>query len=150
MRGPVAQAASTSTAHGATIQAAIRRVAFIAVLPAGWVTGRRTGAPAVHPIREAAWNRRDDGMNRSFTAVDLRTPGPELRRLVGHACFHFLACRMVAHLLADLHRTELRTAHRAEMGQFVRLLRHRLVVHGLRLLRIQAQVELVLPAELEA
>src|SRR4051812_1010349 len=60
------------------------------------------------------------------------------------------ACRIVAHVLRDLHRAELRTAHRAEVRDLVRFFRQRLVVVLARGVRIETQVELVLPAEVEA
>ena len=58
--------------------------------------------------------------------------------------------RVVAHVLRDLHRAEFWSAHRAEMRDLVRFLRQRLVVEGSRSLRIEPEVELVLPAEVEA
>jgi hypothetical protein len=57
---------------------------------------------------------------------------------------------VVAHVLGDLHRAEVRAAHRAEVGDLGRVLRQGLVVELARPLRIQPEVELVLPAELEA
>src|ERR1035441_9398355 len=58
--------------------------------------------------------------------------------------------RIIAHVLRNLHRAEFRPAHRAEMRHFVRLLGQRLVVILARGLRIEPEVELVLPAEVEA
>ena len=58
--------------------------------------------------------------------------------------------RVVAHVLGDLHRAELRPAHRAEVRDLGASLRQRLVVVLARGLRIEREVELVLPAELEA
>ena len=57
---------------------------------------------------------------------------------------------VLAHVLRDLHRAEVRAAHRAEVRQLRAVLRQRLVVELARLVRIEAEVELVLPAELEA
>lgn len=58
--------------------------------------------------------------------------------------------RVVAHILGDFHRTEVRAAHRAEVRQFVGVLGQGLVVELLGFLRIQTEMELVVPAELEA
>src|ERR1043165_1071326 len=65
----------------------------------------------------------------------------ELLRLLVHG---------LAHLLRDLHRAEVRPAHGAEMRRLGPLGRQRGVVKLLRRLRIERQVELILPAELEA
>ena len=64
-------------------------------------------------------------------------------------CHAFLRGKL-AHFLRDLHRTELGAAHGAEMRDFGRILGQGLVVVFLRRLRVQAQVELVLPAKVEA
>src|SRR5260221_1023025 len=45
--------------------------------------------------------------------VDLATRGAKLLGLLAHACFDGRG--IVAHVLCDLHGTELRTAHRAEV-----------------------------------
>ena len=58
--------------------------------------------------------------------------------------------RVVAHLLRQLHRAELRPAHRAEVRDLRAVGGQRLVVIGARGHRIHRQVELILPAELEA
>src|SRR5690606_5051419 len=52
-------------------------------------------------------------------------------------------------LLADLHRAELRAAHRAEVRGLGRLGREGLVVVLAGPVRVEREVELVLPAELE-
>src|SRR6185436_12309582 len=65
----------------------------------------------------------------------------ELLRFLAHG---------VADLLGDLHRAEVRTAHRAEVRRLRPLGRERGIVELLRGLRIESEVELVLPAELEA
>src|SRR5712691_3291586 len=57
---------------------------------------------------------------------------------------------VVAHVLRDLHRAEVRPAHRAEVGELGALGRQGLVVELARRLRIEREVELVLPAKLEA
>ena len=75
----------------------------------------------------------------------------ELLRHLRHAGFFIIERRrVIAHVLRDLHRTEFRPAHRAEMRQLVRLLRQRLVVILARGVGIEPEVELVLPAEVEA
>jgi hypothetical protein len=58
--------------------------------------------------------------------------------------------RIIPHVLRDLHRAELRPAHRAEMRDLVGVLRQRFVVVAARGFGIEAEVELVLPAEVEA
>jgi hypothetical protein len=58
--------------------------------------------------------------------------------------------RELAHLLRDFHRAEFGAAHRAEVGGLGAFGRKRLVVVLLGRFRIEAQVELVAPAELEA
>ena len=57
--------------------------------------------------------------------------------------------RVLAHLLRQLHAAELRAAHRAEVRHLGAVGRQRLVVVGARGHRIERQVELILPAELE-
>jgi hypothetical protein len=58
--------------------------------------------------------------------------------------------RVVAHILRDFHRAEVRSAHRAEVRELGAVLRQRFVVEFARLVRIEAEIELVVPAELEA
>ena len=72
--------------------------------------------------------------------------GAKARRHLGHA----LAARFGPHLVRDAHGTELRPAHGAEMRHLVPLLRQRRVVEGAGSVRVERQVELVLPAEIEA
>jgi hypothetical protein len=50
----------------------------------------------------------------------------------------------------SLYSTEMRTAHGAEMRELGAFLRQRLVVEFLRLFGIEAEVELIGPAEFEA
>ena len=61
-----------------------------------------------------------------------------------------LQLRELADFLADLHRTELRPAHAAEMRRLGALGRERLVVVLLGRVGVEAQVELVAPAKFEA
>src|SRR5262249_23931313 len=76
--------------------------------------------------------------------------GPALKKLArffrhaGHRLGFF------AQILCDLHRTEFRPAHRAEMRDLVVILRQGLVVEPARRVGIERQVELILPAEVEA
>src|SRR5579884_1902666 len=77
--------------------------------------------------------------------VNLGAVFDELFRLLGHAFFGELP-----HLLRDLHRAEMRTAHRAKMGDFGALCGQRLVVELTRRLGIQRKIELIFPAEIEA
>ena len=57
---------------------------------------------------------------------------------------------VVAHVLGDFHGTEVRSAHGAEVGDLVRVLGQRFVVVAAGAVRVEANVELVLPAEFEA
>ena len=61
-----------------------------------------------------------------------------------------LQLRKLPHLLADLHRAEFRAAHAAEMRRLGALGGERLVVVLLGGVGVEAQVELVAPAEFEA
>src|ERR1700722_2923139 len=85
----------------------------------------------------------------SFCGIDVERPAlvQELARLLRHAG-HRLG--FLAKILRDLHRTELRPAHRAEMRDLVTVLRQGLVVEFARRVGVEGQVELVLPAEVEA
>src|SRR3984957_20551320 len=76
--------------------------------------------------------------------------GPPLKEFAGllrHAS-HRLG--FLAKVLRDLHRAEFRPTHRAEMRHLVTVLRQGLVVELARGVGIERQVELVLPAEVEA
>src|ERR1044071_4664828 len=77
----------------------------------------------------------------STSNIELASLLGELLRLLVHG---------VAHVLRDLHRAEVRPAHGAEMRRLRPLGRQRRVMELLRRLRIEREVELVLPAELEA
>src|SRR2546426_6436714 len=76
----------------------------------------------------------------------LLEPLHERRGLLGDA----VAGGVLAHVLRDLHRAEVRPAHRAEVRELRPLRGQGLVVELARRLRIEREVELVLPAELEA
>src|SRR5688572_22232428 len=56
---------------------------------------------------------------------------------------------VVAHVLRDLHRAEMGTTHRAKVRALRGRRRERLVMELARGLRIERQVELIVPAELE-
>src|SRR4051812_23935 len=77
----------------------------------------------------------------SSSNIELTALLDELLRFVVHR---------VAHLLRDLHRAEVRSAHRAEVRRLRPLGRQRRVVELLRGFGIEREVELILPAELEA
>src|SRR6185436_3289705 len=81
----------------------------------------------------------------SALLIELRALLHELDRLLVHALLDVLA-----HILRDLHRAEVRAAHRAEVRHLHRLLGQRLVVEVLRRVRVEPEVELVLPAEFES
>src|SRR5207248_7600107 len=78
--------------------------------------------------------------------VELTAPGTEFLRHLAQT----LGARLLAHLVRDAHGAELRPAHRAEVRELVALLRQRRIVEGAGGLGIERQVELVLPAEIEA
>src|SRR5690242_4376205 len=91
-----------------------------------------------------------------LTLINLRACGDELRGLLFHSGFErrllvqfFLRCE-VSDLLRDLHRTEMRAAHRAEVRELCALLRERLVVILARHFRVEREVELIFPAKLKA
>src|SRR6185503_15642337 len=89
-------------------------------------------------------------------AVDLPALLDEFHRLGLHAfaqrglVAEAVLLRIVAHILRDLHGAEVRPAHRAEVRELGTVLRQRFIVKLARLVRIEAEVELILPAELEA
>lgn len=78
---------------------------------------------------------------------------PHLPKFLAHLRHAFLALRDLgrfgAQILADFHRAELRAAHGAEMRDLVRLFRQRLVVELRRGFGVEAEIELILPAEIE-
>src|SRR5213593_4652230 len=76
----------------------------------------------------------------------LLEPLHERRGLLGDA----VRGGVVAHVLRDLHRAEVRAAHRAEVGELGPLGGQGLVVELARGVGVEGEVELVLPAELEA
>src|SRR5260221_5830304 len=80
--------------------------------------------------------------------VDLATRGAKLLGLLAHACFDGRG--IVAHVLCDLPGTELRTAHRAEVRDLRAVGGQRFVVIRQRGDRIEREVELISPTELEA
>src|SRR6056297_127436 len=89
--------------------------------------------------------------------VDARVVLAEFDGLLFHSAVNRLvriieaaAARVVAYLLGNLHRTELGPAHGAEVRDLVRLLGQCLVVILAGALGVQAEVELIVPPELEA
>src|ERR1044072_7997658 len=90
------------------------------------------------------------------TLVKLRAGGDELGGLLFHARFKRVALfeagagGVVADLLRDVHRAEVRAAHRAEVRELGSFLRQGLVVILARDFGVEREVELILPAELEA
>src|SRR5690348_8571239 len=100
-----------------------------------------------------------DGADRpclSHVAVHLAALPAEFGSLLGHAfaqCRSFIDAvfaRVVAHVLGDLHGAELGAAHGTEMRGLGSVLGQGFVVEFLGLVGIEAQIELVLPAEFEA
>jgi len=92
----------------------------------------------------------------SFRLIDLRALRTKLARLFLHAFCERLGViadavflGVIAYVLGDFHRAEMRTAHRAEMRVFGGIFRQGFVVEFLRFFGIEAEVELILPAEFE-
>src|SRR5580700_6668861 len=85
-------------------------------------------------------------LRRRARHVQLAAAGAKPGGHFGHAG----CARLGAHLVRDAHGAELRAAHRAEVRHLVALLGQRGVVEGAGGIRIERQVELVLPAEIEA
>src|SRR5258708_8889896 len=89
-------------------------------------------------FRTTIWN------NRSFPGdVDLATL-TEFDRLLVHAL-----AGVLTNLLRQFHAAELRAAHRTKVRHFGTLRRQRFVVERARRHRIERQVDLVLPPDLE-
>ena len=66
----------------------------------------------------------------------------------GFECFglvDFLSRSVLAHVLRDLHRAEVRAAHRAEVSDLGRILGQGFVVERRGFVRIQTEVELFFP-----
>ena len=99
-------------------------------------------------------------MTWSFTPLTLsRKPRRLFDELAGfffHAFFEGLLFGeallggVFADILGDFHRAEVRAAHGAEVGGFRAVLREGFVVEFTRGFGVEAEVELVLPAEFEA
>ncbi len=89
-------------------------------------------------------------------AIQLAAPLHKLHRLLFHTFaerslfVYTLRGGEVAHVLRDFHRAEAWAAHRAEVRDFGGLFGQGFVVEFARLVRVEAEVELVFPAELEA
>src|SRR4029434_6689956 len=98
---------------------------------------------------------RNQAEGTSSFSINLTTRFDELLRLFLHTdiegfCgFDLFLSRVVADFLGDLHRAEVRPAHRTEVRQLRTLLRQRFVVILTRHFRIEREIELVLPAKLE-
>src|SRR4051812_45531616 len=108
-----------------------------------WSRNSASGRPSTTTATIAA--SEDSIAPRSGLLIDLGALLHEFDRLLLHALLDVLP-----HVLGDLHRAEVRPAHRAEVRHFHGVLGQRLVVEVLCCIRIQAKVELVFPAELEA
>src|SRR5574343_453682 len=111
-------------------------------------TGRIVGSPAAFSYLSTR--------GASHLVIDLGPGFHEFDRLGFHPFLQRLGfvqalCRSeVTHILGDLHRAEVRAAHRAEVGDLGRLLGQGLVVEFARLVRVETEVELVFPAKLVA
>ena len=86
----------------------------------------------------------------SFTFSAASSLPAHLAELLAHLGHAGQRLGVLAHVLGDLHRAELRPAHRAEVGVLVPSSGRVSSWIGARGLGIERQVELVFPAELEA
>ena len=57
---------------------------------------------------------------------------------------------VLPHIFCDLHRTEVRTAHRTEVCRFRAFLRQGFIVKLARSFGIEREIELIFPAKFEA
>src|SRR2546426_4001282 len=87
---------------------------------------------------------------RAASQVDFASSLHKLAGLFRHSLLLFRRAVRGANLFCNLHRTELRPAHGAEVGGLGGFMRQCFVVIFARTLRIEAQIKLVLPAKLEA
>ena len=103
-------------------------------------------------------NLRNQQKTKNFSSllINLRPLLHEFHRLGFHAFLQgllfrkFLAGGVVPDFLRDLHRAEMRAAHGTEVRELGAFLRQGFVVKFLRLFGVEAEVELVGPAEFEA
>src|SRR5437899_2615149 len=121
----------------------------------------RSRRGAVHLFLCAMWipscrgTARRAPTSESPLLINLQPRLLELFRLLLHAdleggpLVHRLLLGVLADILGDLHRAEMRAAHGAEVRRLRRFLGERLIVEGLGRLRVEREIELVLPAELE-
>src|SRR5215510_14760275 len=72
---------------------------------------------------------------------------PDLNRLL---LADLLAGGVVPHILCNFHGTEVRATHAAEVGNLGGIVGQRFVVEVFRCVGIEREIELILPAELEA
>src|SRR5262249_40885302 len=111
---------------------------------------------ATEPARRSPASGRSSLTERSPLRVELAAAGTEglaplaQAGLAGALGVDTALRRVVADLLRDLHAAEARPAHRAEVGRLVRVGGQRRVVQAPRRVGIEREVDLVLPAELEA
>ena len=63
---------------------------------------------------------------------------------------HTLFRGVVAHILRDFHRAEMRAAHRTKVRELGAFLRQGFIVELLGFIRVEAEIELIVPAEFEA
>ena len=89
-------------------------------------------------------------------AINFRSFRHEFGGFFFHAFFQgiiladTLAGSEVAHILSYFHRAKMGAAHGAEMRELRPFLRQGFIMKLLRLIRIEAEIELILPAKLEA
>ena len=90
-------------------------------------------------------------LHRRLIDIHLAAHLPEFLRHLRHALFFVVqSSGVVAHVLRDLHRAEVRPAHRAEVRDLHAVLGQRLVVIFACGVGIEPEIELILPAEVEA
>ena len=92
---------------------------------------------------------------RDIAVINFAACFDKLSRLLAHSGRERLVIRealllsVFADVLRDLHRAEMRAAHRAEMGEFGAFGRKRFVMIFAGDFRIESEIELVFPAKLK-
>src|SRR5436853_6856319 len=118
----------------------------------------RDGAPHLEYLEPYSWQKLTPfrSIFTSSLRVNLRAGLLELFGLFAQARFqrhdftHLLLRGVLADFLGDLHRAEMRAAHRAEVRQLRAFLRQRLIVKFARQFWIKRETKLIFPAKLEA
>jgi len=121
---------------------------------AAWFPNRNYRSTPQEPRRQGSVPRRETARCslRARYGAPVAAP-PQARRPHGRASrtlptFRHAAFGVLAHVLRDLHRAEMRPAHRAEVRDLGAVRRQRFVVEFARVVD-RGEVELIFPAEFE-